>query len=119
MNTTLQNLIVRMPGSGRIFKVETDPSPKPAPLTLRRLDREPREQAHVYRTRTEVLAMEVMEPRSGAHRELLAATRAFMDALKIFAHSDDDVLPEAVEETGLRLVDLINAQEAREAARVG
>ena len=95
MTDTLMNLIVRDPVSGRIFVVEKDPEAKPAPFTLRRLDREPREQAHVYRTRAEVQAMEILQTRTEGHRGLQDAARAVLGAWEGYLVTNPDARPDA------------------------
>jgi hypothetical protein len=79
MSNSLKNAILRNP-AGRIFLVERDPG-WPSPATLRRLDREPREQARIYRPSNEIQDWENLVPRSEASRELndlKAACRAML-----------------------------------------
>lgn len=95
MTDNLKSLIVRDPVSGRIFVVEKDPSPKPAPLTLRRLDREPREQAHVYRTRAEVEAMEIFAPRIQGSQGLREAAQGVLSAWDGYLATNPDARPDA------------------------
>lgn len=95
MTDTLKSLIVRDPVSGRIFVIEKDPTPKPAPLTLRRLDREPREQAHIYRTRAEVEAMQILEPRIQPVKGLQGAAKAVLTAWDGYLATKPDARPDA------------------------
>jgi hypothetical protein len=95
MTDTLKNIIVRDPVSGRMFLVEKDPTPKAAPLTLRRLDREPREQAHVYRTRQEVLAMGLYQPMTEIDNRLQQASRAVLLAWDGYLKTKPDARPDA------------------------
>lgn len=76
--------VLRDPVSGRLFTIEKNPGAKAAPFTLRRLDRGMREQAHIYRTRAEVEAMEVLVPQIGASNQLPDATKALLVAWEAF-----------------------------------
>lgn len=95
MTDTLKDLIVRDSIAGRIFVIEKDPTPKPGPLTLRRLDREVREQAHVYRTRAEVLGMTVLEPRGSAFQGLQEAAKGVLSAWDGYLATQPDARPDA------------------------
>lgn len=80
MTETLQNCIVRN-AAGRIFLVERDPG-WPTPAQLRRLDRQPREQARITRPSAEVRAMEVMVARSQVNQEMHDLKAACRDLLQ-------------------------------------
>ncbi len=88
MNQPLKSIIVRDPVSGRIFAVEKITRPQAATITLRRLDREPREQSRIYRPRTEIQGWEVLESREESvdHFELVEACRGLLEARRAHRH---------------------------------